>query len=225
MEAAKIDKTCKTFDTLQDDLDNVDPSNVGDFDSDAFKQVGKAFRKASKTAPKKVKSALVTVASLYGALAGSDNAVGALQEYGKHAKKFTKALTKFGIYYATKCASSSTATTKASNSSARDNRSGQAANTGSTATVELDGKTLEFSGSFCIGPADNFAFIGSTKDNTGSFEIQATEEKAQQRMRLVVDESALGGEISAIDVGNFHATGSAKLDDGTKIDFEVNCAE
>ena len=103
--------------------------------------------------------------------------------------------------------------------------SGQGANTGWMATVEFNGKPLEFSGSACLGPADNFAFIGYTGDSTGSFEIQATAETAQRRMRLVVDESYLGGNISAIEVADWHATGSAALDDGTKVTFEVTCAQ
>ena len=92
------------------------------------------------------------------------------------------------------------------------------------ATVEFNGKPLEFSGSACLGPVDNFAFIGYTGDSTGSFEIQASGETAQRRMRLVVDESYLGGNISAIPA-YWHATGSAALDDRTKVTFEVTCAQ
>jgi len=96
---------------------------------------------------------------------------------------------------------------------------------GTTATVEMNGETLAFSGQICLGPPDNFAFIGFSADNTGSLEIQATTDASQQKLRLVVDEVFLGGEISTIDVGNLHASGSATLDDGTMVDFEVSCAQ
>lgn len=94
-----------------------------------------------------------------------------------------------------------------------------------TATVTLDGETLQFKGQQCLGAADNFAFIGFAPDSDDSFEIQAAPNGARQEVRLFVgDTSYLAGDITDIEVGDWHAAGSARFSkEGAEIDFDVSC--
>jgi len=101
--AANSAKVCQTFDTLQEELDEVDVANAKTFDLDAMEEVGDAFHKAAKKAPKRVKSALTTLGDVYEAVGGSGSDVGALQAFGKNGQKYTKALTTFATYYGTRC--------------------------------------------------------------------------------------------------------------------------
>jgi hypothetical protein len=99
--AASNAKVCQALaDFGSDTPDVTDPEA---FDADQFKEFGNSLEKASKQAPKKVKGALVTLASLYKALGGADNAGEAVQEYAKNGQKFGKALGTFLSYYSTNC--------------------------------------------------------------------------------------------------------------------------
>ena len=101
--APAASKACSTLATLQEELDDVDPSDQESFDSDTFQDVGDAFHKAAKKAPKDVKSALKTLGDVYEAMGDGDGPVEALQEYAENSQKFTKAVTKFSNYYSTAC--------------------------------------------------------------------------------------------------------------------------
>ena len=96
-------KGCDTYDQLQKDLAKASPSDAKNFDQDAYKQVGAAFKKAAKTAPAKVKSSMTTLASFFLAFGGSKDYAGVAAELGKDGQKFTKALTTYSTYYATNC--------------------------------------------------------------------------------------------------------------------------
>jgi hypothetical protein len=96
-------KACNSYKKLQKDLDNADPTDAKGFDASAFKQVGAAFKKAAKSSPKKVKSALNTLGDYYNAIGGKGNYVEALQEIGKNGQKFSKAIGTFSTYIATAC--------------------------------------------------------------------------------------------------------------------------
>jgi hypothetical protein len=101
--ASSNSKTCRALTALQNDLDDIDPSDKDSFDQDAFSDFGDAFHKAAKQSPAKVKSALNTLGDTYSALGGSDNYVDALQEFGKSGQKYSKALTTFVKFYSTNC--------------------------------------------------------------------------------------------------------------------------
>ena len=96
---------CQSFEDLQSDLSDIDPTSAESFDRDALQDVGDAFHEAAKNAPKKVKSALNTLGSVYEAMGGSESAVDALAK-NNNGKKFTKALRVFTTYYATNCTGS-----------------------------------------------------------------------------------------------------------------------
>jgi hypothetical protein len=97
-------KACNTYTQLQEDIADAGIENSNDFDADAVQQVGKAFRKAAKSAPKNVKSAMNTLATLYEAIGGNENSAEAFAAFAKNGEKISKALTTFSTYYATKCA-------------------------------------------------------------------------------------------------------------------------
>jgi hypothetical protein len=122
-------------------------------------------------------------------------------------------------------AATETATESSSTASATATDGGDSGGETQTATVTVNGEMLSFEAQQCLGAADNFAFIGFTAEGNDSFEIQATTNAAQQDVRLTVgDASHFGGEITRIEVGDWHATGSAEFpDDGTEIDFDVSC--
>ena len=74
----------------------------------------------------------------------------------------------------------------------------------------LEEETLEFEGQFCLGDENAFAFIGFSPDGADSFEIQASQDVAQQEIQLIVSQvSYLGGEITSIELGDLEASGSA----------------
>lgn len=100
--APSANSACQTLDDLQSDLSDIDPTSADTFDRGALQDVGDAFHKAAKNAPKKVKSALNTLGSVYQAMGGSKSAVDALAE-NNNGKKFAKALRVFTTYYATNC--------------------------------------------------------------------------------------------------------------------------
>jgi hypothetical protein len=96
-------KTCSVYNQLTKDLANADTSSAKKFDASTFKKIGAAFKKAAKSAPPKVKTAMNTLASYYGTIGGSDNDAEAFAEISKNGEKFSKAITTFTTYYATNC--------------------------------------------------------------------------------------------------------------------------
>lgn len=127
-------KACDTYDSLQSDLEDLSTTLANDFNANELEKVGKAFRKASKKAPRSLRSSLVKIAKFYESLGGFDNGVGALRAYSKDASKYSKAFTKLATYYATHCASSG--------GSSASNRNKQSTGGGGAAdvVVAVDGK-------------------------------------------------------------------------------------
>jgi hypothetical protein len=101
-------KACRTLTALQNDLNDVDPSDSEAFDAGAFEEIGDAFHDAARKAPKQLKSALGTLGDFYEDLSNADSSVEALQEYGERGEEFSKAITKFSTFYAATCGATAT---------------------------------------------------------------------------------------------------------------------
>jgi hypothetical protein len=111
VKAPRTAKACKNLTALQNELDEVDPSDSRAFDAGAFEQIGDAFRQSARNAPKQVKRALRTLGDFYEDLSDADSSVEALQEYGERGEEFSKAIRKFTRFYNRACASKTPATT------------------------------------------------------------------------------------------------------------------
>ena len=105
--APSVSKACKSLNTLNKELDNVDVSSGKDFDLGQLNDIADAFHKAAKTAPKKLKSALNTIGDIYGKMGDADNVGGAVAAFGQNAQKYSKAFRTFGTYLATNCSGTS----------------------------------------------------------------------------------------------------------------------
>jgi hypothetical protein len=108
VRAPRTTKACKSLTALQNDLNDVDPSDSKAFDAGAFEEIGDAFHDAAKKAPKQVKRALGTLGDFYEDLSNADSSVEALQEYGERGEDFSKAITKFSTFYAAACGATAT---------------------------------------------------------------------------------------------------------------------
>ncbi len=106
--SATTDKVCATYASLQQDLEGLGAAISRDFDGDALKKVAKTFKKASKRAPKALKSSLASIAKVYNALGDFENEADAVAEYAKNAKKNDAAFKKFFAYNSKHCESSAT---------------------------------------------------------------------------------------------------------------------
>jgi intergrase/recombinase len=105
--APAVSKTCKSLDTLNKALDDVDVGSGKNIDLSQLDDVADAFHKAARTAPKKLKAALNTIGDVYGDMADSDNIGAAVQEFSKNAQKYSKAFRTFATYLTTNCISAS----------------------------------------------------------------------------------------------------------------------
>jgi len=132
--ATKSNKACDTYETLQNNFEDLSTTLGSGFDGNELEKTAKAFRKASKKAPKSVKSSLVKVAKFYESLGGFDSGAGALRAYTKDASKFSKAFTKLATYYATHCASAG-----GSSASSR-NKQTTGSGGGAAVVIAVDGK-------------------------------------------------------------------------------------
>ena len=101
--SAQNAKACSAFDELQDMSRALGNAAAEDFDAGAFGDLGKAFSKASTSAPKKLKPALRRIAKLYTSLSESDSRGEAESQLEEISGKDRKALQKFGAYYAANC--------------------------------------------------------------------------------------------------------------------------
>ena len=103
--APAVSKACKSLNTLQKELDKVDPSDSSSRLRlrPAERAIGDAFHKAAKSAPTKLKSALNTIGGIYSDMGDADNVAGAVQAFGKSGQKYTKAFRTFSTYLTTNC--------------------------------------------------------------------------------------------------------------------------
>ena len=97
-------KACKSLDTLNRDLQKVDPSGSS-FSSQQYSDIASAFRRAARKAPRQLKSAMTTIAGVYRDLAAADNRGDALARFASHAKEYGKAVTTWTTYYPKNCSS------------------------------------------------------------------------------------------------------------------------
>lgn len=117
VQQANVKKACKSLDGLQSDLSDLSGSFSADsFDEKLFKQVGAAFAKAARSAPKNVKGTLKQLGKLYTSIGNADNAIDAGLRFSKDAQQYAKAVQKFAKFYATKCIGTSGTTSGASRS-------------------------------------------------------------------------------------------------------------
>ena len=98
-----MSKTCRSLNTLQNELDTVDPSDASSFDFDHLEQIGDAFHKAARTAPKKLKSALNTMGDIYEDMSDADNPAGAILAFSRNGQKYSKAFVQYSKYLTTNC--------------------------------------------------------------------------------------------------------------------------
>jgi hypothetical protein len=94
---------CKTIDKLNKELQKVEPSN-GDFDPGSLQGIATAFRKGARTAPKQLKSAMNTIATVYADIGNAGSRGEAAAQFAQHAKEYGKAITTFTTYYTKNCA-------------------------------------------------------------------------------------------------------------------------
>ena len=107
-----VSKTCRSLNTLNKNLEAAIASgNAGKFDSGAINNLSKSFRKAAKTGPKTLKSAMNTIADVASNVAGSGSTAAAAAALTKGGQKFTSALVTWGTYLAKNCAASTPSTT------------------------------------------------------------------------------------------------------------------
>jgi hypothetical protein len=94
---------CKTINKLNKELQKVEPSN-GDFDTKSLQGIASAFRKGARTAPKQLKSAMNTIATVFGDIGSAGSRGEAAAQFAEHAKEYGKAITTWTTYYTKNCA-------------------------------------------------------------------------------------------------------------------------
>src|SRR5262245_55540607 len=104
--AASTPKLCTALATAGADLANSNPVKNGDFDSSALKRNAAQLRKAAKSAPAKVKSAMRKMADVYDDVSGEKTSASALAEFGKQASKYLNAFGTFSSYGTKNCTGS-----------------------------------------------------------------------------------------------------------------------
>jgi hypothetical protein len=114
---AAVSKTCQSLNTLSQKLDDAIASgDAGKVDSGEINNLSKSFRKAAKTAPKPLKSAMNTIADVAADVADTGSPAAAAAALKKAGQKFTSALVTWGTYLAKNCSGSGSASTSGSSS-------------------------------------------------------------------------------------------------------------
>jgi hypothetical protein len=140
--SSKLTKTCTSLNELQDDISEVAADfEGGDFDGNAFTQLGNAFTKASKSAPKGVRSSLNQLAKFYKSIGNAGDAQQASLQLGKNTKKYSQDATNFATFYATKCPGGSGSSGSGSPPSGGGTAGGGGTLTIGDTTIELDSST------------------------------------------------------------------------------------
>jgi len=208
--SAKSDKVCATYASLAQDLESLGTAISQDFDGDALKKVAKTFKKASKSAPKALKSSLASIAKVYNALGNFETEADAVAEYAKNAKKNDAAFRKFLAYDAAHCESSATGST------------GGASGGDSGGSVAIDGETVTLASARCLLREQTAA--GQRIELTA----QATGTNSDGDM-VVVDftryakDSDFAGDDISVDIGDPGADDATNLNARLDIgDVDVN---
>ena len=106
--APATSKTCTALNTLNKELQNINPSSSKKLNYKALGQTADAFHKAAKSAPRALKAAMNTIGDVFDDISSANSTNGALAAYGKNAGKYIKALKTYGKYVTEKCGTSST---------------------------------------------------------------------------------------------------------------------
>ena len=105
-------KACQSLNTLNKSLDKAIASgNVGKFDSGAVNNLSKSFRKAAKTAPKSLKSAMNTIADVAADVSHTGSTAAAAAALKKAGQKITVALVTWQTYLTKNCSGATPSTT------------------------------------------------------------------------------------------------------------------
>jgi hypothetical protein len=96
-------RACEAFDELQDMSRDLGAAAAEDFDAGAYRDLGQAFSKASKNAPKKLKPVLRRIAKVYTSLGDADSLSEVEDRSDELSAKDRKALRRFAAYYAANC--------------------------------------------------------------------------------------------------------------------------
>lgn len=126
---------CGVLVALEERVDDLESSQA--FDAAGYREIGKEFKQAAKSAPKELRSAMKKLAKLYTGVGRAKNDSDAVNAYGRGLVKYDKAITQFGTYFADRCAGSA--------------GSGSSASSGSGAgTLTLGTETITFESSRCF---------------------------------------------------------------------------
>ena len=107
-----VSKTCQSLNTLNQKLGQAIASgDAGKFDSGAISDLSSSFRKAAKTGPKSLRSAMNTIAAVASNVAGAGSTGAAATALTNGGAKLTSALATWGTYLARHCPGSTVSTT------------------------------------------------------------------------------------------------------------------
>ena len=101
-------KSCKSLQALDKQLSKVVRSN--NYKSSTISSLTKSFRDAAKSAPKSIKSAMNTIATVASDAAAAGSVSGAAAALRKDGTKLATAVAKWGTYLSTNCAPSTAST-------------------------------------------------------------------------------------------------------------------
>ena len=103
-----LSKTCKSLKSLDKVLNKVVTSS--NYDSGTINNLSKSFRKAAKTAPQSLRSAMNAIAAVASDAAGAGSPTAAAAALKKDGQKLSAAAVTWGTYLSTNCAGSSSST-------------------------------------------------------------------------------------------------------------------
>jgi hypothetical protein len=112
-------KACRSLNTLNQNLDKAIASgNSGKVDSGTINNLSKSFRRAAKTGPKALKSAMNTIADVAADVAETSSPAAAAAALRRAGQKFSAALVTWSTYLANNCPGASGGSATGSGSSA-----------------------------------------------------------------------------------------------------------
>lgn len=132
---ARGNDPCDALVDLDARVDELESSRA--FDAAGYRQIRNDFKKAAKSAPKVLQSAMKQLAKLYGSVGKAKSESDGVTAYGNGLVKYDKAVKQFNTYLAEKCAGAA--------------GSGSSTSSGSGAgTLTLGGETITLESSRCF---------------------------------------------------------------------------
>ncbi len=105
-------KTCRSLNSLNDDLRTaLATGDAGKVDTSAVSHLSSSLRKAEKSSPKSLRSAMKTMAVVAANVAHTSSPTAAALALKEGGQKLSAALVTWGTYLARHCTGSSTSTT------------------------------------------------------------------------------------------------------------------